>query len=111
MKLYISAKYDKSFNEDVYCLSTKMLQMKSTHLFIASNLWDSIVIDIDENIPEGCLCNLELICKDIKVNIPDELTDKMLHLLVELYPSKSGALRKAYMFKKSIKEVLVDCLA
>ena len=111
MVLYIAKDYDPSFNDELYTLRTSMLQLKSTHLFINSNAWDSIMIDLDDSIPEGCLCNLSLICSNIKVNLPETVTDVTLRLLCELFPTKAGALRRTYMAGGNLKEVLSDCLA
>ena len=110
MRLNIAKEYDPSFNDVLYTLRTSMLELKSTHLFIAANTWESISIDLDDSIPEGCLCNMNLVCPSIYVRLPDEITDKTLRLLCELYPDKSGALRRVYMCKGDVREVLSDCL-
>lgn len=111
MKLFVTKEFHKEFHEDCYYIATSFLKMKSTHFFIASNKWESIQIDIEDCIPEGYLCSLHLVCDDIKVHLPDTVTDKTVQLLAELYPDKSGAVRKAYLMKHSIKEVLGECMA
>ena len=110
MNLNITRVYNKQFRENLYSLSTDMLKMKSTHLFIASNAWESVYIELDDSIPEGYLRNLHTVCDNITVNLPDVVTDKTLGLLIELYPDKSGALRRAYMQGTKIEEVLEKCL-
>lgn len=110
MKLNITLNYEKSFTEDQFNLATNMLTMKSTHFFIASNVWDSIYLELDDLIPEGYLANLHLVSNDIKVKLPAKITDKTLRLLTELYPDKSGTIRKNYMMGRDMSEVLGDCL-
>ena len=51
MKLLISKEFDKSFTEDTAKLSTSMLQFPSTHMYIASNHWDSCILWLDDSIP------------------------------------------------------------
>jgi hypothetical protein len=111
MRLLIAKEYNPGFNEELYTLKTSMLKSTSTHLFIAANRWDAICIELDDDIPETCLCNMNLICENITVKLPEEITDKTLRLLCELYPDKSGALRRVYMCKGDIKEVLSCYLA
>jgi len=110
MILNITRTYNKSFVEDTCNLATNMLQMKATHLFIASNAWERINIELEDTIPEGYLRSLSLVSQDIKVNLPENITDKTLHLLTELYPSKAGTLRRCYMQGRDLREVLSDCL-
>ena len=111
MKLFITREYHKEFHEDSYYLSTSFLKAKSTHFFIASNKWDLIYIEIEDSIPEGFLKSMHLVCPDIKVNIPDNVTDKTVQLLAELYPSKSGAIRRVYLSGGNLTEVLRECVA
>lgn len=110
MKLVISKDYDKSFTEDTSCLATHMLVLPATHLYIASHMWDSITLDITDDIPKGVLGNLNLVCKSIKIKLPEVVTDYTLQLLLELFPDKAGSLRRAYMSGSSISEVLRECL-
>lgn len=110
MRLLISSSYESSFVEDECHLKTSMLQMKATHLFIASNVWESIVLDIEDTIPEGCLRSLNLVSDNIKVRLPEDVTEKTIHLLTELYPSLSGKIRRLYMCGQSVKGVLGECL-
>ena len=110
MRLLISKEYDESFNEELYTLKTSMLQFTSTHLFIASNQWDAICIEIDDSIPENCLQNLKMICSNISVKLPNVITDKTLRLLCELFPDKVGPLRRSFMCTGNVEGVLSECL-
>jgi hypothetical protein len=110
MKLNITKQYNKGFVEDTCNLATAMLSMKSTHLFIASNAWESVYIELDDSIPEGYLKCLHVVTKNVKVKLPESVTENTLRQLTELYPEKSGALRRTYMQKRSFTEVLPECL-
>lgn len=110
MVLNITAEYNKSFVENVCSLATHMLSIPSTHLFIASNTWEEIDVDVNDEIPEGCLHCLSLACDNIKVRLPENVTDKTVRLLAEALPDKAGVIRRAYMQGTPIKEVLKDCV-
>lgn len=110
MILRISDEFDTSFNTEVYSLSSDMLSMKSTHMFIASHAWERIELSVTDTIPTGYLGSMNLVCKDIKVKLPEKVTDKTLLLLTELYPEKAGKLRRCYMAGSPIREVLGECL-
>ena len=110
MRLEIKKEYDQSFTKDTGCLAVHMLALKATHLFIASNLWEAIRIELDDTIPEGALKSINTVCNDIKVKLPDTITDTTLRQLVDLYPGKAAALRRSYMKGESLKGVLLDDL-
>ena len=110
MILNISKVYNKGYVENTCNLATSMLAMKATHLFIASNLWESIVIELDDCIPEGYLSCFNMVCSDIKVKTPEKITDVTLRQLVELYPNKAGALRRVFLQGRNVREVIPDCL-
>lgn len=110
MKLHIESTYNSGFDEDTYHLSTSMLKSQATHLFIASNLWESIQVDLDETIPDGYLSNLNMVCSDIRVKLPKDITESTLRALIDLYPDKRGKLRMTYLSGKSLEGVLGECL-
>ncbi len=110
MKLIIAKDYNKSFTDSTCNLSTDMLRLNSTHLFIASNMWESIRIEIDGSIPRGTLRKLSTVCEDIKVSVPAHIDENILHLLTELYPSKAGVLRRTFMQGGDVKGVIRDVL-
>lgn len=111
MKLLISKEFDKSFTEDTAKLSTSMLQFPSTHMYIASNHWDSCTIWLDDSIPANSLLHLGLVADEVKVHLPENITDVTLHQLIELYPEKAGRLRRCFMSGQPLTGVLEECLA
>ena len=110
MILLISNEYDKSFEENTFKLGTYMLKIKATHLFIASHMWDKIHLELNDDIPEGYLKSLTMVCKDIRVKLPDDITSKTLQHLTDIYPDKAGLLRRYFMQGKDLREVLTECM-
>lgn len=108
MRLEIKKDYDQSFVKDTVMLATHMLTIKATHLFIASNSWDSIRIELDENVPAEMIKSLKPICNDIKVKLPEKSDEHILAILVELCPDKAGLLRRTYMKGGNLREVIWD---
>ena len=91
---------------DTYTISVDYLNHIATHLYLASQQWDSLYCELSDSIPLGCLKNIRTKVKDVTVKIPDNETKKTMQLLAELYPEKSGTLRKQFMLGRSLKEVL-----
>lgn len=106
MKLYISKKYHKEMIEDTCCLGTTMLQLKSTHLFIASYKWDEVQIELDDCIGEGMLKYLPSVCNKITATWEGQPSEKIVHQLTELYPAKAGKIRMRYLQGGDIREVI-----
>ena len=111
MRLLVARDYNKDMVDDECHLATHFLQLKATHLFIASYKWDYICIEIDDCIPEGYLRYLPIVCSNIQVKLPETLTEHTMALLTEVYPDKAGVIRKAYMLNQSMKGALEGCLA
>lgn len=96
-------------NQDVvnrFHVPIEWLGDKSVHLFIASSMWDTLYVDVTDDIPCDVLKYVVTRCRDIKVVLPEDLTEHSVELLCELYPDKSGSIRKAYTFKRSVADVL-----
>lgn len=110
MNLAIEKSYDKRFDETTTHLSLDMLVMRSTHLFIASNKWDEIYVELDDKIPERSLLHLPMVTQNIKVKLPDKITMETVKLLTELFPDKAGSLRKRFMTDGLVGEVIAPCV-
>lgn len=106
MRLSIGS--DRLIDNDSMYIPYSLLGDKAVHLFIASSMWDTLVVEIDEKIPEGVLKYMILKCNDKKAILPDrKLTQKELALVCEMYPEKAGSVRRAYMLERPIAELLV----
>ena len=102
--------YKKDFEENTTHLKTSMLAMQSTHMFIASNHWEDIVVELSEDIPESSLLHFSLVSDAIHVKLPETINNTILHQLTELFPELSGKLRSLYMSGQDVKGVLGGCL-
>lgn len=87
-------------------ISVGMLQLPTTHLFIASNRWDSAIVEVCTSIPTGTLNNLHTVCEDIKVILPEECNEHIMRILAELFPSKAGTIRKSFLLGKNMRGVV-----
>lgn len=89
-----------------YQITPSMLIMKGTHVFIASREWDEIQIELTDDIPLGSLKHLSSKAKSIKVVLPEAVNNHAMQLCTELYPDKAGTIRKRFMMKEDISELL-----
>jgi hypothetical protein len=84
------------------------LDNKAVHLFIASNKWEKVVVVLSDSIPENLLKYIILSGTTKEVIINDEHpSPKCIRLLCEIYPEKSGMIRKADMLGRDMRYVLV----
>ena len=72
------------------------LGLKPLHLVIASVKPEAVRIDIDEEIPDGSLKFLPMVSPDIKVAFETPATVHTMRHLADLFPAKSGTIRKTY---------------
>lgn len=91
-----------------YHITYNQLKSNATHLFIASNEWDELHITLCEEIPLNVLKYVRMACKDIKVLLPVKQTEHIMELMCELYPDKTGKIRKYYMMKKDMKLAVME---
>lgn len=106
MTLNILKDYKVVSNLEDCIISIGMLQFPSTHLFIASNKWDKVYIEVSDEIPLGSLRFINTVTQTIEVNIPDVTTETTMRILTEIYPEKSGKLRRHQMQGLPLKEAL-----
>lgn len=89
-------------------LPISVLKQTSAHLFIASNSWDTLYLDLSDDIPTLCLKFIRDKVKEVRVKLPDKVTTHTLKLLIELFPSNEGKLRKQFMMGGNLDGVLCD---
>lgn len=105
MILRIADKY--AADGETVCIPYSWLNDKAVHLYLASNLWDELQVDISPDIPVGVMQYVSMKCKSVKVNLPRrKLESGELTVLCDLYPDKAGALRKANMLGKDLNTLL-----
>lgn len=106
MILNIVSKYKNVSDLETMVISSTMLRLPTTHLFIASNRWDSALVEIDPSVPEGSLCNIHTVCDDIKVVLPEQVDEYCMRLLTELFPNLAGTIRKNFLLGKNLRGVV-----
>ena len=85
----------------IFWISTENILDKAIHLYVASNCWDKLSVEITDKLPTGVLDKVVTRCKEVEVmNLPLTLTQRTVELLCELYPEKSGKIRKTYLMGK-----------
>lgn len=110
MTLEISKEHQRAFSDGKCRLSVDMINNSATHLFIASNKWDKILIHIDDSIKFDMIRYLPKVSSNIKVTLPEKVTIDTVGVLASLYPDLSASLRRTFMSGKDIREVLKECL-
>lgn len=96
MKLYI-LREDKTLTDpSIFKVNAKHLSLTGTHVFLASQNWESAFIELCEDIPSGFLSSIGKITKNITLDIPEKQTKKILDLLLEYYPKLKGKLRRVF---------------
>lgn len=97
----------RSTDSNTYTAYPIWLTDKPVHLFLASQIWESLTVELTDDIPTDVLKYLAPKCKDIHVTLTDEqVTQHGVKLLCELYPDKAGAIRKAAMLGRDLTSVV-----
>lgn len=109
MKLLISEEYIKELNTDVYCIKASMLKEQGPHLFIASNKWDELDVELCPSLPVEGVRFLCKACENIKVKCAGDYNEYMEHLLL-LFPNKGGALRRCKVGGSDVSRVIGDVI-
>lgn len=110
MVLNIYKEYVKSDNMDIMILKSDMLKEKGTHLFLASYTWDQINVELHDGLESWYLHFLPSVCKNIHVIVHKDDLAQYVQCLTELYPAKSGAIRRAVMQKQPLLPILGEAL-
>ena len=106
MKLLIQENVTNRHIDDTYSLAIEALKFKATHMFIASSIWDSIYIYVNDHIDAEDVKYLHSICDNIYCVLPTTVNDKVLAVLCSIYPDLAGELRLAYMLSKDLSTIL-----
>lgn len=108
MKLAIKTDCETAdgLKEDTYIIPVAWLSSNATHLYLASNTWDSLYIELTAQVPKGFLPYLlKKVSGEITCIIKED-SKVVLDLLVELYPEKAPEFRKQFLCHKPLEEVL-----
>jgi hypothetical protein len=76
------------------------------HMFIASNNWEELVLGLGEGFNYEQVIPMLRRFGKVTVHLMSEPTQSTVEFLCKVYPEKQGALRRAFMLKKDLKEAL-----
>lgn len=102
LKVITNAKESIATDSFDYEIKPEMLKMNGTHVFIASRMWDKIVIELTDDIPLGSLKHIREKTKELETIIPPTVNQHIVQLCTELYPDKAGTIRKNFLMKGEI---------
>ena len=106
MNLIINNENERKHVDDTYFITVDMLKFKSTHMFIASNSWDSMEILIGDNIDPEDVKYLHSVCDHIYCKLPSTINDKMVSVLCSVYPTLAGQIRMNYLMSSDLTAIL-----
>ncbi|MCI9050730.1 MAG: hypothetical protein HFI05_02210 [Lachnospiraceae bacterium] len=102
---------NEDYSMNIYKLSLFEFGQKEYHPFIATQKWDIVEIDLNENTPRGIIRQLvkNVIVRPIfdKTNI----TVRVMQLLCEIVPDSAGELRASFLKDKTKFYVIVKELS
>lgn len=104
MRLYITDSQVEPLSG--YVLKPADLAYNMAHLVIASQRWEECYIDVSDAVPDGCVRLLTNQCDAILPAVPEILSMHEMHVLCDLFPKLAGSIRKAFMQKKSVYDIL-----
>ena len=82
------------------------LKHNTTHLFIASNKWSAIEIDLSDDIPRNVLPYITKNQGDIAINFDEPISQHQMKLLCELYPEIQGCITRTFLKKDDLHDLL-----
>lgn len=93
---------------DTMCITPMQFSDKAYHMFIATNTFDKVVIELTDEIPTGYVS--QLLTKHKVIPIVNEVNEKTVVLLAEIYPDKASELRYAWMRNKNKLNEIIESL-
>lgn len=90
-----------------YEITPELLKLSGVHAFLKSKKWDEIDIELTEDIPLGSLKYLHTLTDNIKVSFEDTRSKYIMMLCAELFPDKSGTIRKQFLQRGEVPSELL----
>lgn len=94
-------KISKSKEVGMFNITPEELRNPLIHLYVASNHWETLRVDLDGSIPTGILTEMRKVCDNIEIL---SVSSGCYPLLSELFPEHLGKLRKLKMLGKTEEE-------
>ena len=108
MRLIIKEHAGSMHIDDTYNFDISMLNYQSAHMFIASNEWDEIIVDVTDDINPESVKYLTSACPKVFCYLPENVTEKTLSILCAIYPTLAGKLRMGYMAKQDLTHIIPE---
>lgn len=109
MTLRILREYVQSVGTDSMVIKSDLLQHPGPHLFIASHKWDEVHVELHAGLQPHWLHYLPTVAEKIYVEAVDDYKPYM-NLLVELFPEKSGSIRRATLQGTNLADILGESI-
>lgn len=79
------------------------------HPFIATHLWERVEVVVTKGIRASYIKQVLTKCNIVSAKIPEgtELDYEVISRLCEIYPHISSELKKAFMSKKGVRDILL----
>lgn len=101
---------DIDYGANTYKLTLSEFAQREYHPYIASNTWQQIIIDLNENTPKGIIRQVVPIINVIPRFDKDNITVRVMQLLCEIYPDYSSKIRGYFMTDKKALRDLLDSI-
>lgn len=104
-----SSTYIKECPPNVKAIDYRTFNSLEVHPFIATNVWERVEITLGKGIRGGFIKQVLTKGNVVKAIIPKdlELDFEIVSRLMEIFPMIASELRRAYMKKEVIKEILL----
>ena len=109
MVLRITNKPDNA-DLDAYTVSLSDFKSGEIHPFLATTKWEKIYVELCEDTPAGILRQVFFSAPIIPIYDRDNITNRVMLLLCEIYRNKAGELRKLYVQDRTAFIALLDSL-
>lgn len=106
MRLFVTETPVEDVSFDMVNMSVAEFNNVSCHLFIVSQDFDEVVIELSDKVNLGMIRPLMSRTKVIP-KVPADMTSHIISLLCEMYPEKSAELRYAFIRDKSKANTVV----
>lgn len=107
MKLIIHRSKDVTKPDmETMVISYDMLRTPVTHMFISSNDWEAVYVEVTDDCPDEAFRYIILASTNIFVRVAEHVSEKCMRILTELFPEKAGAIRRAHLTNSDMRGVV-----
>lgn len=109
LKIIPSILINNEFDPSCKVIDYNMFNDISFHPFIATNIWEKVVIVLDKGIRNGFIKQVLSKGNIVEFIVPSgvNINYDILNKFIEVYPDISIELRQSFMSGKDIKDILI----